>query len=208
MSVLEKLFDDCNCDKGTKGYGSKGHQYWRVYEKFFEPVRHEPINLLEIGVWKAKSFNAYVNYFTQAEIYGIDLFERIPLTAPKYKHLLENPKVHLMEKDSTVDDPLWGSDVKFDLIIDDGDHSPGAQLKTFRAHWDKLKVGGTYFIEDVLPMHKLNESERNKLSLLKLNQKTDYDEFYEEMKKHKASGWDLRPYSGKKDSFIFQITKT
>ena len=38
----------------------------------------------------------------------------------------------------------------FDVIVDDGDHSWGSQQRTLLALWPRLRVGGLYFIEDVL----------------------------------------------------------
>lgn len=44
---------------------------------------------------------------------------------------------------------LWTEWDNFDIIIDDGDHSPDAQLETARVWIPKVKKSGLYIIEDV-----------------------------------------------------------
>jgi hypothetical protein len=41
----------------------------------------------------------------------------------------------------------------FDYIIDDGVHTSDFQIKTFNIYFNKLSVGGKYFIEDIAFHH-------------------------------------------------------
>lgn len=41
------------------------------------------------------------------------------------------------------------TEIECDIIIDDGSHISSHQILTFNVLWDKLKIGGLYFIEDI-----------------------------------------------------------
>ena len=71
MSEMRKLFDKYECDKGWK------HEYEKVYEPDFEALKEQPINILDIGIWKGASMEAWLDYFPNATVYGIDIFTRV-----------------------------------------------------------------------------------------------------------------------------------
>ena len=48
---LKEIFVKHKCDKGIK------HRYWEIYQKDFESLRNQPINILEIGTFKGESTN-------------------------------------------------------------------------------------------------------------------------------------------------------
>lgn len=137
MTLLE-CFDKYGCDKG-----SARHRYDRFYEAIFEPIRNEPIRLLEIGIFRGASIAAWLDYFPNAQIIGVDTFERVP---PAQINALNNPRVS-----------YWACDSRFfapkiepvDFIIDDGSHDPSAQSATAYMYRPLLKHGGQYFIEDI-----------------------------------------------------------
>lgn len=137
MSLAE-LFDRHGCDKGFR------HRYHRAYEPLFAPLRFEPITLLEIGVLRGASLAAWTEYFPCAEIVGVDTFERVPADSIE---ILKHSRVHWFKCDSTKEAP----NMRADIIIDDGNHIQEAQRATFLNFMPRLKGGGRYFIEDVLP---------------------------------------------------------
>ena len=152
MSELRTLFDKWGCDKGRK------HGYEECYEQFFEPLKNENINILEVGIFKGRSLEVFREYFPNAQIYGIDVFTRVTPTEPRLVRLFANKNVHWAMCDST--DPscvseitkTFGKDTKFDIIIDDGLHEPEANAKTLKNLWPLLKPDGIYFVEDVWPL--------------------------------------------------------
>lgn len=154
MSLMADCFNRNKCDKGDDGHPI-GHKYYKIYEPRMEPFKDEPIKILEIGIWKGNSIAAFHDYFTEAELYGVDVFTRLD---PKTVDVLQWDRVKWIKHDSTkptVADKIkekWG-DVKFDFIIDDGLHTPAANLKTFKNLFSFLKEGGSYFIEDVYALH-------------------------------------------------------
>ena len=132
---MREVFDRHGCDKG------KRHGYEKIYEPIFAPLRLEPITLLEVGIFRGESLAAWVEYFPNATIIGVDDFHRIP---PHKVEILSHPRVRWFQMDSTQEAP----DVRADIIIDDGRHTPEAQLATLALYRPLLKEGGHYFIED------------------------------------------------------------
>jgi hypothetical protein len=133
---MRKCFDRHNCDKG------KRHGYERVYEPVFSPVRDQPITLLEIGVFRGASLQAWLDYFPHATVIGVDTFQRV---RPGRIEALRHPRVKWFQCDSTQDYPTIEP---VDFIIDDGCHDPEAQRATLANFLPLLKAGGRYFIED------------------------------------------------------------
>ncbi len=133
MRTLGEIGDRWFTDKGTD------HSYLPVYESLFEPMRNEPIHLLEIGA--GGSTGMWLEYFPNGWIYAID--RKLP-TGMKHERLWA------FEMDQ-CDEPELNrfQGLRFDVIIDDGSHESWHQLLTCHALWRCLKPGGRYFIEDV-----------------------------------------------------------
>jgi hypothetical protein len=119
-----------------KYYGTdKGdHNYIKYYNEWFEEYQNKEINLLEVGVENGGSIRLWEDYFTNGTIYGMDIKDG------------GNFKCDSTDK-KAVDEQL--GDLKFDIIIDDGDHNPISQVKTYMNLEDRLNDGGIYIIEDI-----------------------------------------------------------
>lgn len=162
---LTELANHYGSDKGTVGPSAtwSAHNYTDVYEAYLEGYRQSPLAILEIGLgvtgerWKANivqgrnaqggaSLRMWYDYFPQAKIYGIDI------NACSY---LDNERIMTFVADQgRVEDleafTAAAGEVAFDVIIDDGSHRPDHQQVSFSYFFHKLKVGGLYFIEDLL----------------------------------------------------------
>jgi predicted O-methyltransferase YrrM len=203
--MLKDLFDKYDCDKGAK------HHYHLVYEPYFKPRRTDPINILEVGTYLGASTSALHEYFPNANIYTIDIFER---TDPKTLGILKKERVHWLKSDSTSNtlggliQKEWG-DVKFDFIIDDGAHYPKANHLTFQNLYGRLNEDGTYFIEDVWAMELMSyqEIESNNWFNQKAGRyiKEENDLFVEEINKHSVKRYDHRKLTSKGDSYIIAV---
>ena len=149
---MRHLFDKYGSDKGSK------HHYETIYERDFEKLRSEPINLLEIGIYKGNSISVWLDYFPKATVYAIDIFERV---LPDSIPVLSHPRVKWETCDSVSRSAkdLW-SDVKFDIIIDDGMHNSIYNRRTFLNFIDKLKSGGSYYVEDVIQHNIITPTDR------------------------------------------------
>jgi len=126
------------------------HNYLQAYDKLFYEYRDKKINLLEVGVHEGGSLLLWKDYFSNGTIYGMDNNPEITLVKDIYRYRLNR---NIFRSDSRrkkeVDKQL--RDLKFDIIIDDGDHRFGAQLKTYMNLKHRLKENGIYIIEDVKP---------------------------------------------------------
>lgn len=136
MSLLHEL--------GMKHYTDKAylHKYMDFYEKYFEPIRFEVKNLLEIGVWDGASIKVWLEYFPNAQIYGID-------NDPKPSVELHD-RFTFIKKDafepSLVD--TFSNDF-FDIVIDDGSHKMSEQRQSLKTYWSKVKPNGYFVMEDM-----------------------------------------------------------
>lgn len=203
MSTLGNLFNQYGCDKAVK------HHYDKIYEKLMGERKDDPINLLEIGVFKGNSIEAWLDYFPNATIYGIDIFKRVE---PNNIAVLQHPRVKWAKCDSTDSQQagsLW-PDVRFDFIIDDGLHTPKANKSTFDNFIHKLAPDGLFFIEDVFPIDRMSASEM--MTPWVRNNPVDYskeqfDQFMKSMTQYKHERYDNRSLTGQPDSYMFVVYK-
>ena len=149
MSIhLENLRDIAlkwSTDKANNGYIEN-------YEKYFEPLREEKLNILEIGVKRATtkhphgaaSHRTWKEYFPNANIYGIDI-------DPKTKEY-EQERLEIFvgsQGDPKVMEQAVNAAGHFDIIIDDGSHVNTLTLASFKGLFPHLTSGGLYIIEDL-----------------------------------------------------------
>jgi len=203
MNTLQQLFDKYKCDKG-----SLKHRYDRVYEPHLKEIQIYQFRMLEIGVFKGNSTEAFVDFCPNASFVGIDIFERVEM---KDIPILQHPRVTGFQCDSLLPprkkfDSIAGDG--FDVIIDDGLHTHEAQWKTFQNFFPYLKTGGSYFIEDVWPYHIMSEQEKQHYWLKR------HDGFSEEW--YKKLSAIIRPYHVKHhdlrtgydpDTYIIEVIK-
>ena len=154
MKTLRQIYDELVAEHATNiagemvtAFSDKGrmHSYIEYYEQWFEPRRHEPVQLLEIGVMTGGSMLLWQHYFSDVMLAGIDLREGFNQTLPFQQDILAMWRWGV---DSTDPDrvPELG---KYDFIIDDGAHDAASQIATFKNYWPHVAPGGTYFIEDI-----------------------------------------------------------
>ena len=203
---MKDIFKKNGSDKGVTG--KYPHHYHTVYESVFESRRNEPIKILEVGIWKGTSHQSWLDYFPNAEVYGIDIFTRVQ---PEDVPALQDDRCHYIKADST--DPriqghieaAWGKDITFDFIIDDGLHTPSANKKTFENLWEYTAKGGSFLIEDVWPINKMTFDEaRNPWLQKAVYSPVFYDMFLEALPEGYVE-YDCRYTSGVPDSYIIEI---
>jgi len=192
--MLKELFDKFSCDKASR------HSYHEIYEPHFEPLKDKNINILEIGIFKGASTAAFTKYFPNAHIYGIDIFERIN---PEEVPILNHKRVTWMKGDSTKKPEYW-PDVEFDIIIDDGRHTPFSNLMSFRYAFPRLKKDGMYFIEDVWALDKMRfEHQWTKTRPKDFNMDI-YNSFLNEIAPHKVTHYD-NTANNQAESYIIKV---
>jgi hypothetical protein len=128
--------------------------YLRHYERIFSSYRQDAFNLIEIGVFRGASARTWVEYFTKAQIIGVDI-------DPRCREFATD---RLAIEIGNQNDPsfLHKLVTKYPprIIIDDGSHQSYDIIFTFERLFPTLQFGGIYVIED-LHFHFMNhEAER------------------------------------------------
>jgi hypothetical protein len=124
---------------------SNGHWYSRWYNLYFEPLKNDEINLLEIGILGGGSHRMWRDYFTNGKVYAIDIN---PVT---FKHDLSGIEAFLGD----ASDEIFLSSIiskitkGLDIIIDDASHRTSEQIRTFNYLFPVMNSGGIYVIEDL-----------------------------------------------------------
>lgn len=155
MKDLDTIAQFHGTDKATvftRTY-AKPKGYTLHYEKFFEPLRDQPIKLLEVGVGGGESIRTWLEYFPRAKVYGIDnVTDTNPWNTP-HATVTPHPRYKFVHGDQT-DRTMYkcfaadhGSD--FDVIIDDGGHYNDQTILSLSGLWPIVKSGGFYAIEDL-----------------------------------------------------------
>jgi len=124
----------------------KFHSYVEnIYNDLFEPIRNSTKNVLEIGILYGGSLEMWRDYFSNATIFGVDMGE--PCKDHGCRRMVQ------MMADAYSDSFLeFLPDDYFDIIIDDGPHTPNSQLYFIKNYASKVKKGGLLICEDVASM--------------------------------------------------------
>lgn len=138
--------DELSVKYGTDK-GSLKHHYMEFYEQH---LPKNPKRILEVGVLNGASLRMWHEYFPDAEIYGLDLFNNDVgkkwQIENDFDKELGNEVIKLImgnQCDYSILEELRKLD--FDVIIDDGSHASRDQMITFFG----LFNGKHYFIEDI-----------------------------------------------------------
>ena len=142
--LLTKIANEHHNDKGTSGCPNPLH-FTPIYTKFFEKIRFNNLNILEIGLGNGSSASMWERYFPNAKISIIDIvksnnpcFENNRIS---FKKIDQSDRKQL--KSFCTDNDL------FDIIIDDGGHMMAQQQISLGVLFQHLAQGGLYFIEDL-----------------------------------------------------------
>jgi len=150
---IKKYFDKYGSDKGSNGYHNV---YGPILKK-----RDEITGILEIGLgtnnidvvsnmalWgtPGASLRAFREFLKSANIFGADIDRRI---------LFEEERIETFFVDQT-DAATFAELGKslpsdLDLVIDDGLHSPNANIATLTFGLSKIKIGAWVVVEDIAP---------------------------------------------------------
>lgn len=146
MRTLTEIMNTHRSDKGT--VMGEAHSYTPVYERWFEPMRNEPLRVLEIGVCDPRmpgaSLQGWYEYFPKATIFGYDIVDA---------HRFDNDRITTFVGDQSNRADLARlvefSGGEFDIIIDDGSHKAVHQQVSLAFLFPHLRPGGQYIIEDL-----------------------------------------------------------
>lgn len=133
VRTLDEIALEHRTDKG-----SDRHDFCRVYEQLFEPLRDQAVVIVELGVASGCSLRMWAEYFTHPDtvIVGIDRYQGA-LNSP--------PRVTQYVADQTE----IPAELSPDIVIDDASHLSSKTIGSFQAWFPLLKPGGIYAVEDV-----------------------------------------------------------
>jgi len=154
---LARYFNQYGSDKATS------HNYYKIYAEVLGKLER-PRKILEIGLGTnnsdivstmgsrgkpGASLRAFRDFQENCEIFGADFDKRI---------LFSENRINTFFVDQT--DPTTFEELSknvgfdFDLMIDDGLHSPNANLHSLKFFVKHLRLGGYAIIEDIHPSTK------------------------------------------------------
>ena len=114
----------------------------QLYEKYFSSLKNSKINILEIGVEGGDSLRIWREYFTNANICGIDI--------DKKDFKIDNTEILQGDQsDKNFLKTLIDKYKNFDIIIDDGSHQAKHINTSFKFLFPYLNNNGIYVIEDL-----------------------------------------------------------
>jgi methyltransferase family protein len=148
---LGRLLREAGSDKSTH------HDYHRLYAHILGPRRQRPLTIFEVGLGSANpnvigrmgdnarpgaSLRGFRDFCPLADVYGADVDQEI---------LFNEERIHTWYVDQTKPETYNALPElpPFDLVIDDGLHSPHAQLATVAWAIPRVAPGGWIVVEDI-----------------------------------------------------------
>jgi predicted O-methyltransferase YrrM len=181
----------------------QGHSYAEVYDILFENIQYTAQNILEVGIDKGGSILLWMNYFRNANIYGIDCNSKECIRKEMLQNLKTEDRVVLLTSLDAYDKLAVNivhafskhqfgiSNPLFDVIIDDGPHTLPSQKKFIELYSPLLSDYGILIIEDIQDINYLEEL---------------MESVPDELKRY-VHVYDLRDAVGQYDDILFVINK-
>lgn len=174
MNELSQIAERTGTDKWSL------HRYTEYYGRLLEPLRHQPVTMLEIGVLGGNSLMMWDGWFDHpdARIFGVDIHERwLPGKGTRMNVMTGNGA-----------DPSFLMEViratgPLDLVIDDGSHFSNQQIYSLGTLWQFVKPGGLYIVEDTHTSYTAPWTSRNETSFIE-SMRTWIDDLNENGKDH------------------------
>jgi len=116
-------------------------------EQFYAPLLkglRADISILEIGVCTGGSVVLFSSFLPEAFVVGVDVTDQL-LSIPRQG---ENYEIAIGDAYNAASVETFGKR-RYDLIIDDGPHTPESQLFALKNYSKLLKPGGVLVVEDV-----------------------------------------------------------
>lgn len=127
-----------------------GFEFSEIYEPFLNTFRDKKIQLLEIGIGGydkpnegGNSLRMWRDYFEYANIFGIDIFDKVGVESERIKTFKGN------QSDNIFLEHVFKETDLLDIVIDDGSHVSSDVMESFKFFFPRLKNNGLYIIEDV-----------------------------------------------------------
>ena len=141
---LEELIDNSKTDKNTT------HSYLPLYQKLLISKKESAKNVLEVGIYNGGSIKLWNDFFTNANIYGLDIIhinniwdeiknkERIILHTSSDAYNNDFFETHFLKKN-----------IMCDFMLDDGPHTLASMKQFIKLYSQIMTDDGILIIEDV-----------------------------------------------------------
>jgi len=139
FNTIISKYSATNTSHGTDKNTS--HSYSELYDTLFKDYRILATDILEIGIDSGFALQAYSEYFTQANIYGIDIKDNVN------KIVKQNDKINIHIHNIPNYENVFNK--QYDIIIEDASHELENQINYFESFAKSVKQNGLYIIEDV-----------------------------------------------------------
>lgn len=147
-----------------------GHNYWEIYDELFGHLEDQEVSFLEFGFGAmGHCLETFAEFFSNAkDIIGVDYNEKfinLNFTNNQIQTMFANQES--LSSLQNLSDSL--SQKQFDIIIDDGAHTPSSIRNCFVSFFDLVKDGGYYIIEDsYMLIEQMQEDTKNIISELQM----------------------------------------
>jgi len=126
------------------------HSYGPVYQSILNPLKHKPLNILEIGTYTGGSLLLWQELLPVSNITTINIKDEIH---PSIKNKLDPHRTKSLILDAYTPEAIKEikkyNPRKFDIIIDDGPHTHQSHIEFLNLYLPLLNNQGIAIIEDI-----------------------------------------------------------
>ena len=184
---LEKIVDNSRTDKNTI------HSYLPLYQKLLLSKKETAKNVLEVGIYHGGSIKLWSDYFTNANVYGLDIMD----SKDVWEGITNKKNIILYTSTDAYNNEFFinnflNKNIKCDFMLDDGPHTLESMKQFIKLYSQIMTDDGILIIEDVQSWDWIdilkNEVPENLKQFIKI--------------------YDLRPNKNRYDDIVFTIDKS
>ena len=141
---LEEIVDNSRTDKNTT------HSYLPLYQQLLMGKKETAKNVLEVGICTGGSIKLWSDYFTNANVYGLDIMNinKVWESIKDTEKIILHTSIDAYNHDFFVTNFL-NKNIKCDFMLDDGPHSLESMIKFIQLYSQIMTDDGILIIEDV-----------------------------------------------------------
>jgi hypothetical protein len=140
---LEEIVDNSRTDKNTV------HSYLPLYQQLLISKKETAKNVLEVGICNGGSIKLWSDFFTNANVYGLDIMNINNVWEGIIKEkIILHTSCDAYNNDFFITYFL-NKNIKFDFMLDDGPHTLESMKEFIQLYSQIMTDDGILIIEDV-----------------------------------------------------------
>ena len=149
---LEEIVDNSKTDKNTT------HSYLPLYQNLLINKKETAKNVLEIGIFYGGSIKLWSDFFTNANVYGLDIIhiDNVWEEIKNQEKIILHTSTDAYNNDFFVNH-LLNKNIQFDFMLDDGPHTLESMKQFIKLYSQIMTDDGILIIEDVQCIDWVNE---------------------------------------------------